>query len=129
MPYVRIETVGDWLSPEAPQLFERIDEVLVAVLGVPPRDAFMRLHAHRPALTRLPEGADPRFVLLTVSLFPGRTPETKRTLYARLCAALGTLGIPCGAITIALEEIALPNWGLAGGIPASELAFGFEIER
>jgi len=129
MPYVRVETVGDWLQPRAAELFDRIDQVLVAVLGVPARDAFMRLECHPAGRARLPDGADPRFVLLRIEMFAGRGLDTKRALYGGLCAALADLGVPAAALTVALDEISLDNWGLAGGRPASELAFGFEIER
>ncbi len=129
MPYVRVETVGEWLAPRAAELFDRIDQVLVAVLGVPPRDAFMRLECHPAGRARLPGGADARFVLLRVELFAGRSLDSKRALYRGLAAALAELGVPPAALTVALDEIALDNWGLQGGTPASELAFGFEIER
>ncbi len=127
MPYVRIEAVGDWLAPQADALFDRIDAVLVAVLGVPPDDAFMRLECHPTGRSRLPRAADPRFVMVRVELFAGRSLDTKRALYQGLCAALEALGIPPGALCVALDEIALDNWGLQGGRPASELVFGFDL--
>jgi len=129
MPYVRVETVGDWLQPRAAEVFDCIDRVLVAVLGVAARDAFMRLECHPPAQARLPDGADARFVLLRVEMFAGRSLDTKRALYSGFAEALAGLGIPSAALTVALDEIALDNWGLSGGRPASELDFGFEIER
>lgn len=129
MPYVRIETVGDALKARSQELFDRIDEVLVAVLGVPPADSFMRLECHAPALSRLPAGAHPRFVLLRVELFAGRSRETKRALYRGLCAALDEVGVPAAAVTVALDEIALENWGLKGGQAGCDLDFGFAIER
>lgn len=129
MPYVRIETVGEWLKHDAQAVFDRIDAVLVEVLGVPPQDAFMRLECHPEAIARLPRHADPRFVLVTLSLFPGRSLATKAALYRGLCHALGEAGVPAEAITVALDEVALENWGLQGGRPGCELAFGFPVER
>lgn len=124
MPYLRIETRGDWLRPRADELFAGIDAALVRVLQVPPDDALIRLICHDPALIRLPRGADPAAVFIDVALFPGRPPETKRRLYRELCAALAALDVPAARITIALHEIGLGDWGI-GGVPASELHFAF----
>lgn len=127
MPYVRVETCGDWLKPRAAALFAGIDGALVRVLKVPPDDSLIRLVCHDPELIRLPRGAAPDFVLLEVSLFPGRSPATKAALYRELTAALAALGVEAARVTIALCEIGLDDWGI-GGRPASQLQFDFPIQ-
>lgn len=127
MPYVRIETRGDWLRPRAPELFAGIDAALVRVLKVPPEDSLIRLVCHDPDLVRLPRGADPHFVFIEVALFPGRSADAKAMLQRALTAALDPLGVAPAAVTVALVEIGLDNWGI-GGQPASRMLFPFAIE-
>lgn len=126
MPYISIETRGDWIKPMAAALFDNVDAALVRVLKVPPDDAMIRLTCHEAELIRLPRTADPHLVFVEVALFPGRSPEVKRALYRELTAAVAALGVAEAQITIALHEIGLKDWGI-GGRPASELQFAFPI--
>lgn len=127
MPYVRIETRHGWLQGRNDELFDGIDRALVAVLGVPPGDSLLRLHCHAPQMIRLPQGCDPRFVLLEVALFPGRSLATKRALYRALTDAVAALGVPPEAVTVMLHEVALDNWGVRNGQAASDVRFDFAI--
>lgn len=127
MPYVRIETRGDWIKPMATALFDNIDAAITRVLKVPPHDSMMRLICHEPALMRLPKTADAHFVFIEVALFPGRSANVKSLLYSELTSAVTQLGIAESQVTIALQEIDLHDWGI-GGRPASELQFAFPIK-
>lgn len=127
MPYVRVETRHGWLDGRSVELFDAIDSALVAVLGVPPGDSLLRLQAHAPEMIRLPQGCDPRFMLLEVALFPGRSLATKRALYRALTDAVAALGVPPAAVTVMLHEVALDNWGIRNGQAASDLRFDFAI--
>ena len=127
MPYVRIETRQGWLEGRYNELFDGIDRALVDVLGVPLGDSLLRLHYHADEMIRLPQGCDPRFVLLEVALFPGRTLTTKRALYRALTDAVAALGVPPNAVTVMLNEVALDNWGIRNGQAASDISFDFAI--
>ena len=127
MPYVRIETSHGWLEGRSEELFDAIDRALVAVLGVPPNDSLLRLQSHAERMIRLPQGCDPRFVLLEVSLFAGRTLATKRALYRALTDAVAALGVPADAVTVMLNEVVLENWGIRDGQVASGVSFDFAI--
>jgi len=41
---------------------------------------------------------------------------------------LGKLGIPAGDIKILLRESGAENWGIRGGVPASEVDLGFKVD-
>lgn len=41
---------------------------------------------------------------------------------------LGGLGVPAGDIKITLIEVPAENWGIRGGLPASEVDLGFAID-
>jgi phenylpyruvate tautomerase PptA (4-oxalocrotonate tautomerase family) len=128
MPYVRIETRQGWLEDRSEELFDGIDSALVDVLGVPPGDSLLRLHCYSAGMIRLPQECDdPRFVLLEVALFPGRSLNTKRALYRALTDAMAALGVPPDAVTVMLNEVALNNWGIHNGQAASDVSFDFPI--
>lgn len=129
MPYVRIEIPPHWPFGSPELLFDAVDGALVAALGVPPRDSFIRLFPYGDETARLPARHGPLFTFVEVQLFPGRCEATKRCLYRELCERLQALGIPGADLTIALVEIARENWGLQGGRPASDIDPGFRIER
>lgn len=126
MPCLRIETPAGWIA-DAAALFDRIDGVLCRVLGVPPNDSLIRLSEYPPDRIRLPAKCGPRAVYLEVALFAGRSLETKRALYQGLTGVMTEAGVPAADVTIALIEVELENWGIAGGKPASEIDFGFTI--
>jgi phenylpyruvate tautomerase PptA (4-oxalocrotonate tautomerase family) len=41
---------------------------------------------------------------------------------------LAALGVPENDIKIILLEVPLQNWGIRGGVPASEIDIGFKID-
>ena len=126
MPCLRIETTAGWLQGSA-TLFDRIDAVLCRVLGVPPNDSLIRLHEYPAENMRLPAKCGARYVYIEVALFAGRSLETKRALYQGLTQVLADCGAKPADVTIALIEVPLENWGIDGGRPASDIAFGFTI--
>jgi phenylpyruvate tautomerase PptA (4-oxalocrotonate tautomerase family) len=61
-------------------------------------------------------------------MFSGRSMETKRTLFRTLVANLSEFGVPANEIKIILIEVPAENWGLRGGLPASEINLGFKVD-
>jgi hypothetical protein len=41
---------------------------------------------------------------------------------------LGKLGIPADHVKILLRESPAENWGIRGGMPASEVELGFKVD-
>jgi hypothetical protein len=52
----------------------------------------------------------------------------KRALYQAILRNLAALGVPALDIKIALIETPPENWGIRGGMPASEIDLGFKID-
>jgi phenylpyruvate tautomerase PptA (4-oxalocrotonate tautomerase family) len=69
-----------------------------------------------------------RYTIVTIECFAGRSLEAKRRLHREIVARLEAFGIPRDHVTVILHEIPLNNWGAFGGLPASDVALGFEIE-
>ena len=53
--------------------------------------------------------------------------DAKRNLYKSIVSRFGDLGIAPSDIFIILYEPPLDNWGLRGGLPASEADLGFNL--
>jgi phenylpyruvate tautomerase PptA (4-oxalocrotonate tautomerase family) len=63
-----------------------------------------------------------------MTVFPGRSLAAKRQLYQSIVARWEALGIPKDDISLVLHEPPLDNWGIRGGIPASEADIGFKLD-
>lgn len=87
-----------------------------------------RLVVREPHRFVSPPGLGDRYTLVEIDLFPGRSVDAKRRLYKALVRNLGALGIPGDHVKVLLRESATENWGIRGGIPASDVDVGFRIE-
>lgn len=80
-----------------------------------------------PHHVSLPAGASSDYTIIEVSLFAGRSLTVKRALYGKLFAALGALGVRSTDVLVLLTELPMDNWGVRGGVPASEVDIGFRV--
>jgi len=62
------------------------------------------------------------------NLFSGRSLNAKKAFYRAIVNNLGKLGIPADHVKVLLRESAAENWGVRGGVPASEVDLGFKVE-
>jgi phenylpyruvate tautomerase PptA (4-oxalocrotonate tautomerase family) len=76
----------------------------------------------------VPPGKSENYTLIEITLFAGRSLEAKRALYQAIVKNLGALGIAPDDVFIVLNEVALENWGIRGGVPASEVDLGFNVK-
>lgn len=65
---------------------------------------------------------------MEITAFAGRTVDAKRLLYKNIIDNLKKLGIDAMDIFIVICEEPLENWGIRGGIPASDLDLGFKVD-
>ena len=84
-----------------------------------PREQFLLPH---------PDLHTDRYTLVEVTMFAGRSLDTKRRLYGAVVQRLSALGVPPNDVLIVLHEPQMENWAVNGGIPASEVDVGFEVE-
>ena len=71
----------------------------------------------------------PYEVLIEISMFLGRTKDTKKKLYQTIVNSLEINGlIEKEKILITLNEQPVENWGVRGGIPADEIDLGFNVK-
>lgn len=127
MPIVHISLARGNDSPFLNTLLHVTMYCIQQVLGLPADDRNIRLSEFDEGLFQT---KPPYRLLIEISLFAGRTISTKRLLYKSIVHNLEQqLGISPDSVFIFLNEQPLENWGIRGGIPASDLDLGFAIER
>lgn len=57
------------------------------------------------------------FALVEITMFAGRSGQTKRRLYRELVSELASIGVPEVDVTIVILESVPENWGVRGGQP------------
>lgn len=109
-------------------MLDALHAALMDALRTPEWDRTLRLIEHGDAEFAVPPGKGPRYSLIEITLFSGRTIETKRALYRAVVDRLGALGVPAEDIKIVLIEAPLEDWGIRGGQAASDVELGFDVE-
>jgi phenylpyruvate tautomerase PptA (4-oxalocrotonate tautomerase family) len=128
MPNVTIEVRRQYTPAEEEQIIAAAHAALMEGLKTPEWDRTIRLVTHQPHRFAVPPGRGERYTLIDIDLFSGRSLETKRALYQALVRNLGKLGIPADHIKVLLRESGAENWGIRGGVPASEVDLGFKVD-
>jgi phenylpyruvate tautomerase PptA (4-oxalocrotonate tautomerase family) len=128
MPLVRISLLKGRSPEEKKILSGEIHAALVESIKIPQTDFNHRINEYAPGDWQLPPGKTEKFVLVEITMLPGRSKEAKRNLYKGIVRRLEALGIPTTDILIVLTEPPLENWGIRGGAPADEVDIGFELK-
>ncbi|HJZ93463.1 MAG TPA: tautomerase family protein [Gemmataceae bacterium] len=127
MPHVRIETRKGWIGDRRAEVLEAVHSAMVEALKIPRADRVLRIIESEPADFPTPPGHGERFTIIEITMFAGRSLDAKRRLYAAIARNLEGLGVPPNDVNIVLHEPPLENWGIRGGVPASELDLGFQV--
>jgi phenylpyruvate tautomerase PptA (4-oxalocrotonate tautomerase family) len=127
MPNTLIATRSGWITDPA-AVIDAIQSALREALKIPEWDRTLRLLEHPPSHFAVPPGRGEKFTLVEVTMFSGRSIGAKRALYRAIVRNLEALGVPPLDIKITLVETTPENWGLRGGMPASEIDLGFKID-
>jgi len=127
MPLAKIEVRKSWPPEQVQAIIEAVYLAQREALQLPAHDRQIRYLEHRPEHFHVPPGKSENYTLVEITLFAGRSIETKRALYQAIVKNLEVLGIAPDEIFIVLNEVALENWGIRGGVPASEVELGFKV--
>jgi phenylpyruvate tautomerase PptA (4-oxalocrotonate tautomerase family) len=127
MPSVRIAT-GDWARGREAQVIEAVQAALVQALKVPEWDRDVLLDLYEDRRRIVPTGKSAFYTRIEIELFAGRSIEAKRALYRAIVANLEAFGVPPADVKTILLEVPMQNWGLRGGLPASEIEIGFKVD-
>jgi len=128
MPSAQIELRKKWNRSEKDRMILSLHESLVECLKIPEHDKLIRLREYQPEDFLVPPGCTENYALIEISLFSGRSLDAKKALYQAIVARFSEIGIAKQDIRIVLHDVPMDNWGIRGGIPASEVDLGFKVE-
>jgi phenylpyruvate tautomerase PptA (4-oxalocrotonate tautomerase family) len=128
MPNTLIATRSGWIADPA-AVIDAVQSALREALKIPEWDRTLRLIEYPASHFAVPPGrGGEKFTLVEITMFSGRSMSAKRTLYQAIVRNLAALDVSPLDIKIALIEIPPENWGIRGGMPASEIDLGFKID-
>jgi phenylpyruvate tautomerase PptA (4-oxalocrotonate tautomerase family) len=130
MALARIEILEGRPREEKSGMVEAVRAALAGALRAPAEDPLVRLSEYPREQFSLPypDRHSDRYTLVEVTMFKGRSLDTKRRLYDAIVSGLGAFDVPAEDVLIVLHEPAMENWGVDGGTPASEVDVGFEVD-
>ncbi len=126
MPVAKIEVRRSRAASEVQALIEAVYQAQREALKVPEDDRQIRYIEHKREHFSVPPGKSENYTFVEIIMFPGRSRDAKRNLYRAIVRRFGELGIEAKDIFIVLHEPPLENWGIRGGVPASEVDLGFD---
>jgi phenylpyruvate tautomerase PptA (4-oxalocrotonate tautomerase family) len=130
MALARIEMLEGRTPEQKQRIVDAVRASLSEALRVPPDDPTVRLVEYPREHFSLPypDRHSDRYTLIEVTMFAGRSMDTKRRLYRAIVHRLASLDVPASDVLIVLHEPPMENWAVNGGVPASEVDAGFKVD-
>ena len=115
MPLVRIEIIKGKSAEYKKALLDCVHEGLVEAIGIADWDRFQRIEEFDKACWEAPEGKTENFMIIELTIFPGRNREQKKAAIEKITGLLcEKLGIPATDVFIVMNEPPFENWGMGG---------------
>lgn len=128
MTQIRIYGHRNHLDQGRSALSDAIHACAVEALGLPESKRFHRFIPLDAEDFIHPEDRGERYTIVEISMFEGRTVETKKRLIRLLFERLeADCGIAPEAVEITIFETPRHNWGIRG-LPADELALDYTVK-
>ena len=127
MPCVRIAT-GAWAVGSEMKLIEAVQSALVAAFRILERDRDVVLDLYEANRRIVSHGHSERYTRVEIVGIAARSLEAKRALFKAIADNLQAVGVPRREMRILLIEPPAENWGVGGGLLASEVDMGFKID-
>lgn len=128
MAQIKIYGLQEHLKPVQAQLSDAIHSCVVEALQFPVNKRAHRFFHLEAEDFYFPASASPRYTIIEISMFEGRSVETKklliRMLFERVCRSANRLP---HEVEITIFETPKHNWGFRGS-PGDELALGYKVE-
>ena len=128
MAQIKIYGIDTHLNPVKAKLSEVIHSCVVDALQFP---IDKRAHRFFP-LDRsdffYPAGRTERYTIIEISMFEGRSTETKKHLIRLLFERIhAQLGIPGQDVEVTITETPKHNWGFRG-LPGDEISLDYKVD-
>lgn len=128
MAQIKIYGLKSALAHRANALSNAIHAAVVGTLQFPPDKRFHRFISLERAEFIYPSDRSDDYTIIEISMFEGRTAETKKALIRHLFTNINSqVGISLTDIEITIFETPKANWGIRG-FAGDELTFGYKVE-
>jgi 5-carboxymethyl-2-hydroxymuconate isomerase len=128
MAQIKIYGIAEHLNPIKAQLSDVIHSCVVDALQFPQNKRAHRFFPLDPADFYYPAGRTDSYLILEISIFEGRTVETKkrliRLLFERITAEFA---LSVQDIEITITETPRHNWGFRG-LPGDEIGLNYNVD-
>jgi phenylpyruvate tautomerase PptA (4-oxalocrotonate tautomerase family) len=128
MAQIKIYGLREHLSPIRAQLSDAIHSCVVEALQFPANKRAHRFFHMEAEDFLFPASASPRYTIIEISMFEGRSIETKkqliRLLFERVCSQVRRLP---NEVEITITETPKHNWGFRGS-PGDEVGLSYKVE-
>jgi phenylpyruvate tautomerase PptA (4-oxalocrotonate tautomerase family) len=125
---IKIYGIHEHLNPVKQRLSDVIHTCVVEALQFPIDKRAHRFFPMQAEDFYHPASATPRYTIIEISLFEGRSVETKkqliRLLFERVCTQVGRLP---NEVEITITETPRHNWGFRG-LPGDEINLAYRVE-
>lgn len=125
MPVTQIELGNAWSKEKKRELADFVHSTMVEILKIPEHDRLIRIIEHANENFYPPSNASNNYILIQIHMFPGRSLDSKRALYKKLCEGMKDFGIAITDTRVIVSEIPPENWGIRGGQAGSDVVLGF----
>jgi phenylpyruvate tautomerase PptA (4-oxalocrotonate tautomerase family) len=127
LPCVRIST-GLWANGSEVRLIEAVQAALVSAFQIPEDDRDIVLDLYEPHRRIVSAGRSERYTRVEIVGIAARSDGAKRALFSDIVTNLEEVGVPRHEVRIFVIEAPASNWGVSGGVPASEVDLGFKVD-
>ncbi len=115
MPSIAVHITPPWENFTKKIFASKLQDILVQSFEVPKNDRLIRITEYHPEDFYLPLSLDNSYILIEVTLFPGRTLDQKRNFYQAVNQLISDLGHSTEASRVIINEVAPENWGIRSG--------------
>jgi phenylpyruvate tautomerase PptA (4-oxalocrotonate tautomerase family) len=128
MPVSKIEVRRSHAPEQVQAMIEAVYLAQRIALKLPEHDRQISYIEHRPEYFAVPQNKGENYTFVEITMFSGRSLDAKRHLYQEIIQRFEALGIQPNDVFILLNEQPMDNWGIRGGVPASEVDLGFDVK-
>jgi 4-oxalocrotonate tautomerase family enzyme len=125
---IKIYGIGAELNPIKTKLSEVIHSCVVEALQFPADKRAHRFFPLDAADFFYPAGRSPRYTIIEISMFEGRSVEAKKRLIRLLFERIqAEFGISPEDVEVTITETPKHNWGFRG-LPGDEIGLNYKID-
>jgi phenylpyruvate tautomerase PptA (4-oxalocrotonate tautomerase family) len=129
MAQIKIYGSAKFLNAHRVALSDAIHHCVMEALGLTADKRFHRFIPLDAADFIHPADRSERYTIIEISMFEGRSIETKKQLIRSLFTRLENQGlVPPQDLEITITETPRHNWGIRG-LPADELMLNYKVEK